>query len=201
MPRAFDESEKQTIRDALIAAGLRRFEQAGLRGARIDDICRDVGIAKGSFYAFFESKEDLFMAIVEEREERHRQDMYNHIDAAKGAPRRRAGGFFDLIMRKIESDPILNLVVVNNEIAYLTRKLGPARFAKSQADDRAFAREAARRWKQASGSLIDAADLLNLMAICLSLAVQRRQMAAAQYAAAVGLLRELFVTRLVGGAR
>ncbi len=201
MPRAFDEAEKQAIRKALMAAGLRHFERAGLRGARVDDICRDVGIAKGSFYAFFGSKEELFMAIVETREELHRQDMYAFIGTAKGTARQRAGRFFDLIVQKIESDPVLNLVVVNNEIGYLTRKLGAARFVKSQAEDRAFAREAARRWKLASGAAIDAGDLLNLMAICLSVAVQRRQMPAAQYGSAIGLLRELFVTRLVREAR
>lgn len=198
MPKAFDESEKQAIRGLLMAAGLAHFERTGLRGARIDDICRDVGIAKGSFYAFFASKEELFMTIVEAREERHRQDMYAFIETARGTPRQRAGRFFDLIVQKIESDPILNLVVVNNEIAYLTRKLGPERLARSQADDRTFAKEAARRWKLASGSAIDAGDLLDLMAICLSVAVQRRQMAPAQYGSAARLLRELFVGRLVG---
>lgn len=201
MPRAFDENEKQAIRQAMMAAGLRHFERAGLRAARVDDICRDVGIAKGSFYAFFASKEELFMAIVEAREEWHRQDMFAFIDAAAGAPARQVARFFDLILRKIETDPILNLVVASNEIQYLTRKLGPERFAQSQADDRAFAREVTRRWKAAAGLAIDAADLLDLMAICLSVAVQRAQMAPAQYKSVTALLRELFVMRLVGGEK
>lgn len=185
----------------MMQAGLAHFERAGLRAARVDDICRDVGIAKGSFYAFFESKEELFMAIVEAREEQHRQDMYAFIDAAKGSPAARTAGFFDLILQKIETDPILNLVVANNEIPHLTRKLGPERFAKAQADDRAFVEEAARRWEAASGASIDASDLLDLMAICLSAAVQRRQMAPEQYRSAIGLLREMFVSRLTETAR
>jgi AcrR family transcriptional regulator len=196
MPRAFDDKEKQAIRDALMQAGLVQFERAGLRAARVDDICRNVGIAKGSFYAFFDSKEELFMAIVEAREEEHRQDMYAFIDAAKGTTAQRLGRLFDLIVQKIVSDPVLNLVVANDEIVYLTRKLGSERFAKSLADDRDFARRAARRWKQSSGVPLDADDLLNLMAICLSVAAQRRQMLAEQYEAAIGLLRELFIARL-----
>lgn len=201
MPKAFDETEKQAIRAAMMAAGLKHFERAGLRAARVDDICRDVGIAKGSFYAFFESKEELFMAIVEAREEQHRADMFAFIDRAKGAPARFAGGFFDLVMRKIESDPILNLVVVNNEIPHLMRKLGAERFAQSQSDDRKFVREAAKRWGAATGTRINASDLLGLMTICLSVAVQRRQMASTQYDPTIALLRELFVARLAGGAQ
>jgi AcrR family transcriptional regulator len=196
MPRAFDDGEKQAIRSAMMVAGLKQFERAGLRAARVDDICRDVGIAKGSFYAFFESKEELFMQIVEEREEQHRRDMFAFVDTASGAPGDRARGFFDLILGKIESDPILNLIVANNEIAHLTRKLGSGRFAKSQAEDRAFVREVAKRWKKASGKPIDAGDLLDLMAITLSVAVQRNQMAREQYGSMVGLLREMFTTRL-----
>lgn len=198
MPKAFTDNERDAIRAALLAAALGHFERAGVRRARVDDICRDVGIAKGSFYAFFESKEELFMTIVEAREEQHRQDMYAFIETAAGSPAQQAGRFFDLILRKIESDPILNLVVANDEIAHLTRKLGPERFAKSQAEDRAFVREAVRRWKRASGLAVDAADLLDLMAICLSVAVQRRQMASSQYKSAIALLRELFIMRLVG---
>lgn len=198
MPKAFSDGERDTIRDALLRAGLGHFERAGLRAARVDDICRDVGIAKGSFYAFFPSKEELFMAIVEAREDLHRADMLAFIDGASGPAAARAGGFFDLILRKIEDDPVLTLVVANNEVPYLLRKLGEQRFARAQSEDRAFVEEAARHWSSSSGMPIDASDLLNLMTIVLALATQRRHMTASQYRPAIDLLRELFVARLTG---
>lgn len=201
MPKAFDEKEKAAIRAAMMGAGLGHFERAGLRAARVDDICRDVGIAKGSFYAFFDSKEELFMAIVEERERQHRQDMYDFIAAARGPAKKRAGDFFDLVMRKIETDPILNLIVARQEVPRLVRKLGPERFAASQKEDQAFVEEAARLWAAAGGAQIDPADLLGLMTICLSVAVQRQQMTSQQWGPAVALLRELFVDRLTRDAR
>lgn len=196
MPKAFSEAEKQSIRTALLAAGMRHFERAGLRAARIDDVCRDVGIAKGSFYAFFESKEELFMAIVAEREAQHRADMLAFVDRAHGPAPAQAAGFFDLILDKIETDPVLNLLVVNGEVVNLVRKLGPERFARAQQEDRDFVRLAVRRWARAGGPAVAPADLLSLMTITLSLAVQRHQMTPEQYRPAVALLRELFVTRL-----
>ena len=51
------------------------FSRTGVRAARVGDICADVGIAKGSFYAFFASKEDLFMAIADDRDLMHKRDM------------------------------------------------------------------------------------------------------------------------------
>lgn len=196
MAKAFSVSERDTIRASLLVAALRNFQRKGVRAARVDDICREVGIAKGSFYAFFPSKEELFMDIVGEREAQHRADMLAYIDASKGNALASARGFFDLILRKIESDPILNLVVANNEAAHLLRKLGPERFARAQQEDRDFAHTAARRWKKVIGVAIDAADLLSLMTIALSVATQRRQMTDDQYKPAIKLLRELFATRL-----
>lgn len=201
MPRAFQDTERDTIRAALKAAGLSRFERAGLRAARVDDICRDVGIAKGSFYAFFDSKEDLFMSIVEDREQVHQDDMFAFLADAAGSARERAGTFFDLIVRKIETDPILNLVIVHDEIAHLTRKLGPERFVKSQERDRAFTGEATRRWRQSTGVAVKPGELLSLMTITLALVAQRGQMAAEHYRAAVALLRDIFVQRLAGASR
>ncbi|MEQ1901360.1 MAG: TetR/AcrR family transcriptional regulator [Devosia sp.] len=198
MPRAFDDAEKGAIRAAMKVAGLKHFERAGVRAARIDDICREVGIAKGSFYAFYPSKEELFMAIVEEREDQHQADMLEFLGTRKGTARGRAGGFFDLILKKIESDPVLNLVLAAGEIPHLVRKLGPERFAAGQAKDRAFAAEAVQRWRAADGPKVNASDLLGLMTITLSVASQRRQMTPAQFEPAVALLRELFVERLAG---
>lgn len=201
MPKAFEDAERDRLGAALLAAGLRRFEREGLRAARIDDLCRDVGIAKGSFYVFFPSKEELFMAIVEKREEKHRADMRHFLRRAEGAPQAVAGGFFDLVARKIETDPVLNIVLANGEIPYLVRKLGAARFEAGQQADLAFAGEAAALWAAGGRPAISAEDLVGLLTIVLALATQRRHMTENQYRPALALMRELFVGRLTGGAR
>ena len=198
MPRPFREDDRQAIRKALMVIGLKHFERHGVRRARVEDICGEAGIAKGSFYAFFPSKEELFMTLVDEREQRHMADMLAFIAAGTGSPRQRAGGFFDLIREKLETDPVLNLVLRHGEIAHLVRKLGEARFEPGRERDRAFARDAARRWNKSAGTRVDADDLLGMMTIALSLSTHRANMSPEQYASAAGLLRELFVDRLAG---
>ena len=201
MPKAFGEAEREEIRAALQAAGLVRFERSGVRAARIDDICRDVGIAKGSFYAFFDSKEDLFMSVVEDREQVHQADMYAFLAEAAGSVRDRAGTFFDLVVRKIESDPILNLLITHNEVPHLVRKLGPERFVASQERDKAFAAEAVSRWRKSTGVSVKPGDLLSLLTITLALVAQRSQMPADHYQNAVALLRDVFVHRFAGASK
>jgi len=66
MPRAFTAVEKETIRDRLMEAGRTCFLRYGLKKTTIDDLVKPAGVAKASFYLFFDSKEalyiDLFMA-------------------------------------------------------------------------------------------------------------------------------------------
>jgi AcrR family transcriptional regulator len=53
-------------RQALVAAARTVFERDGFLEARITDIASEAGVATGSFYTYFTSKEDAFTAVVEE---------------------------------------------------------------------------------------------------------------------------------------
>jgi len=63
MPRAFKEEEKDRIRAKLLEAGRSCFLRYGLKKTTIEDVTSPAGIAKASFYLFFESKEALFVNI------------------------------------------------------------------------------------------------------------------------------------------
>ena len=49
-------------RDALVKAAREVFERDGFLDARITDIAATAGVAAGSFYTYFKSKEDVFAA-------------------------------------------------------------------------------------------------------------------------------------------
>jgi len=63
MPRAFTEEERTRIRNSLIDAGRTCFLKYGIRKTTIDDLVTLAGIAKGSFYQFFKSKENLYLEL------------------------------------------------------------------------------------------------------------------------------------------
>jgi AcrR family transcriptional regulator len=54
----------------LLTAGKAVFERDGFLEARIADIAADAGIAQGSFYHYFTSKEEIFREIAEDAEVR-----------------------------------------------------------------------------------------------------------------------------------
>ena len=64
MPRAFKEEEKEKIRAKLLEAGRSCFLRYGLKKTTIEDVVQPVGIAKSSFYLFFESKEALYVDVI-----------------------------------------------------------------------------------------------------------------------------------------
>jgi AcrR family transcriptional regulator len=66
MPRAFTEVEKETIRQKLMETGRTCFLRYGLKKTTIEDLTGPAGIAKASFYLFFQSKEQLFVEIFME---------------------------------------------------------------------------------------------------------------------------------------
>lgn len=53
-------------RDELVAAARRVFERDGYSGARVADIAAEAGVAHGSFYTYFSSKQDALLAVMRE---------------------------------------------------------------------------------------------------------------------------------------
>jgi AcrR family transcriptional regulator len=51
-------------RDAILAAALDEFASRGFEVARLDDVARRAGVAKGTIYLYFRDKETLFQELV-----------------------------------------------------------------------------------------------------------------------------------------
>ncbi len=64
--RARTPEAKAARRRALLEAGLALFFEQGFAQARMEEIARRAGVSKGTAYLYFESKEALFVGIVEE---------------------------------------------------------------------------------------------------------------------------------------
>jgi AcrR family transcriptional regulator len=64
MPKPFSEDERDRIRAQLVDAGRECFTRFGPEKTTIEDLTSRVGIAKGSFYLFFDSKESLYVQLL-----------------------------------------------------------------------------------------------------------------------------------------
>lgn len=62
---AFTDYETEQLRKALLKEARHCAVTLGMKKTSVDQLTKAVGIAKGSFYKFYESKEMLFFAVLE----------------------------------------------------------------------------------------------------------------------------------------
>ncbi len=62
--QARTEAEREDRMQAIRAAALDVFATKGFAAARLDDVAQAAGVAKGTIYLYFRSKEDLLQSIV-----------------------------------------------------------------------------------------------------------------------------------------
>lgn len=65
MARITDPQTRQATRDRFLRAAAREFAQVGFEEANISTIAEQAGLGKGTIYLYFESKRDLFLALLQ----------------------------------------------------------------------------------------------------------------------------------------
>src|SRR5580692_1695049 len=63
----FSEAQKEGRRQEILAAALRCFARNGFHSTTITDIVRDSGVSQGTFYLYFETKDDVIAALADDR--------------------------------------------------------------------------------------------------------------------------------------
>jgi AcrR family transcriptional regulator len=137
MPRAFSDHEKDLIRRRLLEQSFKLFSTYGLKKTSIEEIARAAGISKGAFYIFYDSKEELFMEVVEQAEQRVRQDLLAVVDLPGPSARARLLAVLKKAYSLFESMPILKYFT-GSDFDRLFRTLPPEKLQEHLVSDRAF---------------------------------------------------------------
>ena len=140
MPRIFSESDREAIRQRLLGVGRELFLRFGLRKTSIEQLAEGVGIAKGTFYHFFDSKEDLCLEIYDREEEEMRRET-NSILATHPTPRETIEALLEYSLAFVRGDSLLTRLRESGEFSLLARGVGPERLAEHLENDTVFAAE------------------------------------------------------------
>ena len=147
MPRGFSEKEKQVIRDKLLEKGREFFMTYGVRKTNVEDLTRAAGISKGAFYAFFDSKEELFLEVIEQFEAEYRAGLYDFPIDHRRSPRQNLTRMLNKAFTEWDANPLFRKFD-RDEFATLLRKLPEAKVqAHAHADD-VFVAQLMDKWKQ-----------------------------------------------------
>jgi AcrR family transcriptional regulator len=90
------EEQRALTRKRLLEAARTVFARRGFHGASLDEIAREAGATTGAIYSNFDGKEDLFLAMLDERfaERRAAMERTAATDAAPEEQVRAGGGDF-----------------------------------------------------------------------------------------------------------
>jgi len=121
MPKAFSEHEREIVNAAMLDVGAALLRQKGIRQVTIEDITKGANIAKGSFYSFYDSREELFWDIIK-REEQQLIEQIMVVSAEDiGIKTKVKKIFYDLFLE----DGCIVYYLPQTDIEYITRKLPP----------------------------------------------------------------------------
>ncbi len=137
MPKAFSEREKGLIHSRLLEQGSRLFSTYGLKKTNIEEIARAVGISKGAFYAFYSSKEALFLDVLEQTEIRVRRELLATADLPGPSPRLRLLALFKKACALFLETPILK-AFSGSDFELLFRRVPAEKIQEHMAADLAF---------------------------------------------------------------
>ena len=143
----------QRTRAGLVHSAARVFERDGFLDARITDIAAEAGVATGTFYTYFDSKEEIFREVVDELiDELYQQ---SHVgDLAGSDPIARIATANRLYVEAFARHAALYSVVVQ------VASFNPELRRRRQASRKAFIERAARglRSLQTSGAADQSLD-------------------------------------------
>ena len=83
MPKIYCEEKREEIRNKLMDSGLELIKQYGMKKMSIESITKQVGIAQGTFYNFYKSKEILIYHISKRYQEK-KNSQINDLIKIKG---------------------------------------------------------------------------------------------------------------------
>jgi TetR/AcrR family transcriptional regulator, transcriptional repressor for nem operon len=94
---------KETTKTALIQAGRRIIVERGYNNTGLQEVLQAVDVPKGSFYHFFNSKEDFGLAVINFDAEVHDLIVEQYLDDAALSPLDRLKKYFEVKLKEFQS--------------------------------------------------------------------------------------------------
>ncbi|SES05828.1 transcriptional regulator, TetR family [Gracilibacillus ureilyticus] len=147
MVKGFTEKERKVITQQLIAVGKQLFSELGVKKTSISQLTSAVGIAQGSFYQFFDSKEVLFFDILEMEEASIKASI---MEMMENKPMTRQT-FKEMLlygMELIDQNPLIKRLFQGESFEHLVRKLPPERLEQHAQQDEWVLTPLINKWQE-----------------------------------------------------
>lgn len=112
MPKHFSEDERKLIKQKLLSITKGLIESKGFKATSVDQIVESVGISKGSFYNFYQSKESLVYNIILDIEEQMHIEEITNLNSALSEMEYPAALYCAIwkSLNKLNEEPLLQII-------------------------------------------------------------------------------------------
>ena len=148
----FDDRERDRIRAELRERGRELFARYGLAKTTIAELTDAVGIANGTFYRFYDSKERLYYEVLREEGERLAEEIIAESFGTEDDPEDAIVAFLTLLCEEMESNPLVRRLVVDDDMRRLTEQFTDAEMQAERDESVAFLAPSLEQW-QSEGRL------------------------------------------------
>jgi AcrR family transcriptional regulator len=160
MARGFTDEERDRIRKELLAAGRELFTRYGLKKTTLRELTEPLGIAKSSFYIFFDSKEALYWELLLAEGPEIEARVRAAVDAAGDETREEIAALLRTLVHEIETNDLYRRLIDHpEELELVLRRLPPETTEAKLQGSLAMILTHVRRW-QTQGDLADGRPLV-----------------------------------------
>lgn len=114
MKRAYSDEAKQEREDQIIAAAETLLIEKGYHAINMDQVARAAGLAKGTVYLYFKTKEEVFLSVFEQQGVR----WSNEIEEALLTIEPTQTGLVELFVHSLVSRPMFTRLVALSPIIF-----------------------------------------------------------------------------------
>lgn len=115
----FSDAKRERVARQLREAGRELFARHGLQKTTVSDLTESAGIATGTFYQFYDSKEDLYIDLLEEESHKAYTHAISESFETYEDPQKAIETFLQLMMDVIENNPLIYRLIADDELGRL----------------------------------------------------------------------------------
>ncbi|GAA0253925.1 TetR/AcrR family transcriptional regulator [Haladaptatus pallidirubidus] len=119
----FTEEKKKQVRESLRNTGYELFAQYGIRKTTISELTEAAGIGTGTFYQYYDSKEELYVDILEEYNKELIPRLLQNSVEAYDDPEMAIAALLEETLDEFESNPLLKQIIIEDEVSYIRNQI------------------------------------------------------------------------------
>ena len=137
MPRAFNERERNLIKERIRKAAASLMIRNGVRHTTIDAIVKSAMIPKGTFYLFYATKEELLFEVLENEHEKMEKSILEQISKVNPSTINpdSATELIYSFYKMVDEHPLL-ATISQEDVTLISQRLPEERISKHLEEDR-----------------------------------------------------------------